>query len=356
MKNSLIKNSSKPKGGSVGRRFTRRNALKGGLALGAGLTASRFGIIGRAAAAPVTMRFGSDSPIGAPHSRSAVVLKELVESRSAGRIQVEIFPDGQLGSGGAMSNSVKTGSLDAVVVDVGNISTAVPEADVFSLPFLFKDTEQVLRFANGPVGARMKPKINEAFGCEVLGFSTDGARHLFNGKRPIRTPDDIAGLKIGVGPSRIQRDAILALGAIPTVLQINAVYTALQTGLIDGTDKSLADMIALKLFQVTKYMTVTNHFSIVGVMMVSKRFIDKLGAEDREIVRSAGQPAVDAQLEVVLKSEKSNVAFIQERGIQVFAMENPKVFSDRMQVVYKDAADRIGADIVEQARRFAESA
>jgi TRAP-type C4-dicarboxylate transport system substrate-binding protein len=90
-------------------------------------------------------------------------------------------------SGGAMSNSVKTGSLDAVVVDVGHVSTAVPEADVFSLPFLFKDTEQVLRFADGPVGARMKPKINEAFGCEVLGFSTDGSRHLFNGRRPIRT-------------------------------------------------------------------------------------------------------------------------------------------------------------------------
>ena len=134
------------------------------------------------------------------------------------------------------------------------------------------------------------------------------------------------------------------------------MYTALQTGLIDGTDKSLADMIGLKLFQVTKYMTVTNHFSIVGMMMVSKRFIDKLSAEDREIVRAAGQPAVDAQLEAVLKSEKDNVGFIQEKGVQVFAMENPKVFSDRMQVVYKDAADRIGADMVEQARRFAESA
>jgi TRAP-type C4-dicarboxylate transport system substrate-binding protein len=137
-------------------------------------------------------------------------------------------------------------------------------------------------------------------------------------------------------------------------LEINAVYTALQTGLIDGTDKSLADMIGLKLFQVTKYMTITNHFSIVGVMMVSKRFIDKLNPEDREVVRAAGQPAVDAQLEAVLQSEKSNFAFIHEKGIQVFAMENPKAFSDKMQVVYRDAADRIGAEIVEQARQFAE--
>jgi tripartite ATP-independent transporter DctP family solute receptor len=348
-----IKAQAKTNGETSGRLFTRRNALTAGLTLGAGLTAGTFGIIGRACAAPVVMRFGSDSPIGAPHTRSAVALKELVESRSSGRIQVTIFPDGQLGCGGAMSNSVKTGSLDAVVVDVGHISTAVPEADVFSLPFLYRDTQQVLRFANGPVGARLKPKTEEAFGCEVLGFTTDGSRNLWNGKRPIRTPADIVGLKIGVGLSRIQRDAILAFGGIPTALEINAVYTALQTGLIDGTDKTTADVIGLKLYQVTKYVTLTNHFSIIGVLMVSKKFMDKLSPEDKAIVRAAGQPAIDAQVEEVLKSEKNSLAFVKEKGIQVFAMENPKAFSDKMEIVYKDAADRIGADLVEQARNFA---
>jgi tripartite ATP-independent transporter DctP family solute receptor len=340
-------------GPSSGGLFTRRNALKGALALGAGLIAGTSGSLRRAYAAPVRLRFGSDSPIGAPHTKSAVVMKELLETRTSGRIEVVIFPDGQLGSGGAMLNSVKTGSLDAVVVDTGHISTAVPEADVFSLPFLYRDTEQVLRFANGPAGARLKPKIDEAFGGEVLGFSTDGSRHLFNGKRPIRTPSDISGLKIGVGPSKIQRDTILAFGGIPTALEINAVYTALQTGLIDGTDKSLADMIGLKLYQVTKYMTLTHHFSIVGVMIVSKKFMDKLDPEDQAIVRAAGKSGVDAQVATVLNTEKTNLAFVQERGIQVFQMENPKAFSDRMEVVYRDAAERIGADIVEQARKFA---
>ncbi len=353
MKDKWIKGLAEPKGRLSGRPLTRRNALRGSLAFAAGLTTGAFGIIGRASAAPVTMRFGSDSPIGAPHTRSAVVLKELVETQTSGRIEVLIYPDGQLGSGGAMSNSVKTGSLDAVVVDVGNISTAVPEADVFSLPFLYRDTVQVLRFANGPLGARLKPKIDEAFGCEALGFSTDGSRHLFNGKHPIKTPADVAGLKIGVGPSKIQRDTVLALGGIPTPLQINVVYSALQSGLIDGTDKTLADLIGLKLYQVTKYMTLTNHFSIIGALIVSKRFMDKISPEDREIVRAAGKSAVDAQAEEVLKNEKTDLALVQEKGIQVSAMEDPGAFSDKMGAVYKDAADRIGADLVEQARKFA---
>ncbi len=231
---------------SVGGPFTRRSILKGGLGVGAGLADWTFGIIGKAAAAPITMRFGSDSPIGAPHTKSALVMKELLESRTSGRIEVVIFPDSQLGPNGVMTNSVKAGTLDAVVTDASFLSTAVPEVDVFNLPFLYKDVEQVLDFANGPVGAVLKPKINEAFACEVLGFATDGSRNLWNSRRPVRTPADITGLKISVQPSKIQRDAILAFGGIPTVIEFNALYTSVQTGLIDGGSTSPAGLINLE--------------------------------------------------------------------------------------------------------------
>jgi tripartite ATP-independent transporter DctP family solute receptor len=299
------------------------------------------------------LRFGSDSPIGAAHTKSAVVLKELVESRTSGRVQVAIFPDGQLGGGGAMLNSVKSGGLDGLVVDMGHFSVAVPEADVFGLPFLYKGTEQVLQFANGPVGERLKPRMNEAFGCEVLGWASDGAANLFDGRRPIRTPADMVGLKMGTGSSRILRDIILALGAIPTILDMTAMYTSLQTGLIDGNQMNLADMVGFKLYQVTKYLTITNHFSQCAALVVSRKFMDKLDPRDQAIVREAGRPAAAAQLEDILKSEQSELAFVQEKGIQVFSMEDPKAFSDKMEVVYKNAADRIGADLIQKARAFA---
>src|SRR5215475_9468447 len=175
------------------RRLTRRSALKSGFVLGAGVSFGTFAIIGRASAA-VTMRFGSDSPMAAPHTKSAVVMKELVERDTSGRVQVAIYPDGQLGGNGPMMNSIKTGSLDAVMADMSHVSAAVPETDVFNLPFLYRDVAQVLRFAEGPVGTRLLPKINEAFGCEVVGFSSDGSRNLSNNKRPVRTPADMVGL------------------------------------------------------------------------------------------------------------------------------------------------------------------
>lgn len=353
MSNKQSKSQAGKKGVASRRAFTRRDTLKSGLAAGAGLAFGVFGIIGKASAAPVSMRFGSDSPMGAPHTKSAVVFKELVEKRTSGRVQVTIFPDSQLGSNQTMTNAVKAGTLDGVVTDVSHLSAAVAELDVFNLPFLYKDTDHVLRFANSPVGARLKPKVDEAFACELLGFASDGSRNLWNGKRPIRTPADVSGLKFGVQASKIQRDTILAFGGIPTVVGLKDLYTALQTGLVDGSDKTMADILQIKLYQVTKYLTLTNHYSIVSAMIVSRKFMDKLEPKDREVVREAAKPAVLAQVEAILASEKETIAFLtQKGGMQVIPMENPKAFSDKLDSVYKEASARIGADLVDQARRF----
>jgi TRAP-type C4-dicarboxylate transport system substrate-binding protein len=132
----------------------------------------------------------------------------------------------------------------------------------------------------------------------------------------------------------------------------NALYTALQTGLVDGSDKAFADMIEIKFYQVTKYLTLTRHYSIVNTLIVSKKFMDKLSPQDQAVVRAAGKPAVEAQVSEILKGEKTAIVFLQEKGIQIFNMEDPKAFSAKMDSVYKDAAERIGADLIAQARNF----
>jgi tripartite ATP-independent transporter DctP family solute receptor len=307
---------------------------------------------GAAKADTVTMRFGSDSPISAPHTKSALVFKELVGRRTSGRIQVTIFPDGQLGDAGAMLNSVKTASLDAVVVDVGHISTAVPEADVVSLPFLFKSIEEGVAFMYSPAGLRLWPKINKAFACEVLGWAADGSNNFLTKKRPIRTPADVVGLRFGVSASAVQRDTILALGAIPTVLGLHARYTALQTGLVDGIAAAPIDIVQFRYYQVTKYLSLTRHYSVPNALVVSKKFMDKLSPQDQGIVRAAAKLAADAQVAAVLSAERTDLAFLQAHGIQIIQVENLKPFADKMEVVYKEQAPRIGPDIIEAARKF----
>jgi tripartite ATP-independent transporter DctP family solute receptor len=333
--------------------ITRRSALKGGLALSAGLAVGFFGIIGRASAAPITMRFGSDSPIGAPHTKSALVMKELVESRTSGRVQVTIFPDAQLGGNTAMTNSIKAGTLDAVVPAVSIISPAVPEIDVFSLPFLYQDALEALRVANGPFGAKLAPKVNAAFDCEVLGFTTDGVTELYTKAHPVKRPEEMVGLKVGVSTSKIQRDTMLAFGAIPTVLDIAANYTSLQTGLINSTAKSRPDVIELKIYQVVKYLTLANFYSMPNLLLVSKKFLDKLTPQDRDVVREAGLPACEAQRDAALASAGEALDYLKAHGIETVEVEDLQAFRKKVDGVYKDTGDRIGTEIVAEARKLA---
>jgi len=343
------------KGSSSARALTRRSTLKGGLALGAGFTLGTFAIIGKASAAPISFRFGSDSPIGAPHTKSAVVMKELVEKGTEGRVEVTIFPDSQLGGGQAMANAVKSGTLDAVVTAVSVLAPAVPEVDVYCLPLLYKDSDEVLRIASSPFGAKLTPKMNDAFGCEVVGYTTDGSTEMWGRKRAIRTPKDIVGLKMGVSTSRIQRDTMLAFGAIPTVLHIDDQYTSLQTGLVDGTSMTRPDVVELKIYQVTKYVTLTNLYSMPNMLMVSKKFLEKLTPADQDVVRAAGKPSCDAQKDAVLDLEKSALDFPKGKGIVLVPVEDMKAWRDKVDVVYKQAGDRLGADLIAGARKLASS-
>jgi TRAP-type transport system periplasmic protein len=334
-------------------RISRRDALKGA-ALGATAVVGSAFSIGRAKADIITMRVGSDSPIDAPHTLSAVRLKEGVEKLTDGRIKVEIFPNSQLGDNAAMSTSVKSGVLDAVMTDVANLAISVPSADVFNLPFLFKETPQVLRAANGGIGEKLKPRLEAAFNCEVVGWATDGSRNMWNGRRPIRRPEDMQGLKMrGQSSSRILRDTYLALGAIPTPLAFAETYTGLQTGVLDGGDMPAIDMLELKLYQVTKYLTLTHHFSIVGVFIVGKKFLSRLSSSDQQIVRDSGKIGADAQVKAILAGEASAIEELKMRGMQVFAMEDRNAFVAKVQPVLAEATARVGADMMVLARAAA---
>jgi TRAP-type transport system periplasmic protein len=342
-------------GGSSGRLITRRSTLKGGLALGAGATLGTFSIIGKASAAPIAFRFGSDSPITAPHTKSCIVMKELVEKGTEGRVEVTIFPDGQLGGGTAMANAVKSGTLDAVVTATSILSPAVPEVDVYCLPLLYKDSDEILRIANSPFGQKLTPKMNEAWGCEVVGYTTDGSTEMWHRKKAIKTPKDLVGQKMGVSTSKIQRDTMLAFGAVPTVTGIDDYYTSLQTGVIDGCSMTRPDVVELKVYQVTKFVTLTNLYSMPNMLMVSKKFLDKLTPHDQDVVRAAGQPSCDAQKDAVIALEKSALGFLKGKGIELVPIEDMKAWREKVEVVYKQAADRLGENLVAEARKLASS-
>ncbi len=333
--------------------ISRRDALKG-VAVGAAAMAGSVLGAGAVKADTITMRLGSDSPIDAPHSLSVVRLKEGVEKLTEGRIKVEIFPNSQLGDSTAMTTSVKSGTLDGVVTAAANLALAVPSADVLNLPFLFKDALQELNAANGELGAKLKPRLEASFNCEVVAWATDGSRNMWNGKRPIRRPEDMQGLKMrGAAASKILRDTYLALGAIPTPLAYGETYTGLQTGVLDGGDMPVIDMLEFKLYQVTKYLTLTRHFSPPVAFIVSKRFLGRLSPADQQIVRDSAKIGADEHVKTVFAKEAAALEELKARGMQVFEMDDRNAFVAKVQPVLAEATARVGADMMELARATA---
>jgi tripartite ATP-independent transporter DctP family solute receptor len=336
----------------TGRLISRRETLKLGLLTTSGASAVLlFGIRRPARAAAVEMKLGSDSPAGHPFNIGLEAMKKEIEAKSQGRIAATIYPDAQLGGEEAMTSGLKIGSVDALFASTGVLSSSVPELGIFDLPFLFRDLDQMLRAASGPIGARYKARIESSVGAELIGWGATGSRNMWNSKRAIRAPQDVKGLKMRTQSSRIQQDTYIAFGALPTVVPFVEVYTALQTGVVDGADIGISDIIPLKFYQVMKHMTMTRHFFLNNPFLISARFLQKLSKEDQEIVREAGRKAVAAEIQADKQIEQSGIAELRQKGIQIIEPEDRAAFIKIAEPVQAKHADRLGGPELLKAAR-----
>jgi TRAP-type C4-dicarboxylate transport system substrate-binding protein len=164
------------------------------------------------------------------------------------------------------------------------------------------------------------------------------------------------GLKIRIASSStILRDTYLALGAIPTPLAFSETYTGLESGVIDGGDMGVFDMLAFKVYQVAKFLTLTRQFSVVNPLIVGKHFMTRINAADRQVVREAGKLGADAQVRAVLTGELTALNQLKAKGVQVFEPKDRNAFVAKVQPVFVKATSRVGADIMKLAQVAAAS-
>ena len=338
----------------AGHLISRREAIKLGIMTTSGVSAVQlFGARRPARAAAVEMKLGSDSPAGHPFNIGLEVMEKEIEAKTQGRVVATIFPDAQLGGEEAMTSGLKIGSMDALFASTGVLSSSVPELGIFDLPFLFRDLDQMLRASSGPIGAKYKTKIETAVGAELIGWGATGSRNMWNSKRAIRTPQDVKGLKMRTQASRVQQDTYIAFGGLPTVVPYVETYTALQTGVVDGADIGISDILALKFYQVMKHMTMTRHFFLSNPFLISTRFLQKLSKEDQEIVREAGRKAVAAELQADKQIEQSGIAELRQKGIQIIEPQDRAAFIQIAEPVQAKHADRLGGPALLKAAREA---
>ena len=287
------------------------------------------------------LKIGHDSHVTHPYQKAMEKFKEVLETETRNAVEVQIFPNAQLGDEAQMFEGIRLGTIDAAAASTANISGFVPEVDVFSLPFVFRDLSHMYRVADGPIGQRIAKSIEAKTSSIVLGWWTAGLRTTWNSKRPVHTPADLKGLKMRVMSSPIMLDTFNALGAQATPIPFSELYTSLRQGVVDGADNDVVDIMSEKFFEVTKYVSLTNHFVATVVFAFSKRRFERLSPDIQQAIIKAGQAALPVQRAAQEALADTSLAEIKQRGLQVITVEQ-KPFRDAVQRVYAKYADRIG--------------
>ncbi|MFZ0448704.1 MAG: TRAP transporter substrate-binding protein [Desulfatiglandaceae bacterium] len=303
------------------------------------LTAALFIFFAGNAAAVTKIKLGLVTKPGSAQNIAAEKFKELVEKRSNGGINVQIFHSGSLGNETEILQQVQMNSIQMAVVTGGPFDTFDPMVRVISYPFLFKDYSQVDRVLDGPLGAEVLKSL-ESSGFKGLCFSENGFRNLTNNRRPVKTPADLKGLKIRVMASAIQKAIWQALGANPTPMPW-PIYTELEQGVIDGQENPLWVMEVYKFYEIQKYMTLTRHVYSYHIDVASLNWWNTLDANTQKMIQKAMYDAAVFQREDNRSKNAARLKFLKEKGMIV--EEHPDVAAFRAKVaglqnieLYKD--------------------
>ncbi|CAN7263687.1 TRAP transporter substrate-binding protein [Mesorhizobium sp. LjRoot246] len=317
------------------------------------LTAATFAfgslLVGIANAETV-LRSADTHPDGYPTVDAVKYMGELIKERTKGAYSVEVYHSAQLGEEKDTIEQTQAGVLDLNRVSMGPFNGIVPETAVPSLPYIFRSVEHMRHVMDGPIGEQIL-KAFEAHNLVGLAFYDSGARSFYNTKKDITSMADMKGMKFRVIQSDVFVDMVNALGANATPMAYGEVYSALQTGVIDGAENNWPSFESAKHFEVAKHYTLDQHQIVPEVLVMSKASWDKLTPEDQAIVRQAAKDSVVKMRELWDAQEKKSRDIVEKAGVKVSEIDKQPLI-DAMKPVYdkylstpelKDLAARIQA-------------
>lgn len=242
---------------------------------------------------------------------------ETVEAMGKGRIDVEVYPSGTLGDLRENMESVRMGVLEATTPSEGPVSIWYPEIQVITIPYIFQNAAVAWEVMDGPFGQKLfDGMIEQGFRTVAVG-ENGGFRIWGNNVRPIRTPADMEGLKIRTMEIPAHQEMVRALGASPTAVPWMEVYTALQTGVVDGAELPTVGSLQQNLHEVLEYITVDNHVYSLSFIIVSERWFQQLPPDLQQAVLTAGRIATVTSRGLVQVSVNDVLAHFADNGIEV---------------------------------------
>lgn len=301
----------------------------------------------------VTFKLGHVTQVSHPYHKAALAFKEKVEKKSNGRIKIEIYPARQLGGDRDMLEQIQNGSLDMGLISSAVFSGFTPILDGLQLPFLMENYD-VLDKAVKTEEAKALLKGLERINVKGLAFYDAGFRHFTTVDHPINKPEDLKGLKLRVVESPLMLDIFNTLGASPTPMPYGEIYSALQSGVIDGLEMDLSAIWAEKHYEVAKYVSLSSHFSFPTVNIMNLDKWNSLSEEDQRIFKEAAWETIDENHNLLRSIDQECLNKIKEKGINVHEIDDLTPFKEATLSVYEKymAKDPLIKDFVEKVEEI----
>jgi tripartite ATP-independent transporter DctP family solute receptor len=301
-----------------------------GWIMGAALTLALLPGAQTAAANPVKLRISTPAVESDWHAKMLPVFRDELAKRAPGAFDVEIHLNGTLFKQGTEPAAMQRGNLEMALISAQDISKQIPEWSIFTAGYLIRDAEHQAKVFGGDIGKEMFKLVEDKMSIKILGVGYLGTRQLnLRGEKEIKTPADLAGTKLRMPGSDTWLFLGKALGANPLPVAFGEIYTALQTGAIDGQDNPLPTDKAAKFYEVTKQIVLTSHLTDGVFVALAGSTWNKLDEKQKAAVTEAAQAAIAYNNQNRLKEEADLIAFFKEQGLKVY---KPDVDAFRAQV------------------------
>jgi len=298
---------------------------------------------------PIVIKFSHVVAADTPKGKAVDYFKKLVEERSKRQIQVQVYPNSQLYKDQEELEALQLGAVQMLAPSLGKFGPmGFKEFDVFNLPYIFDNSKDVERVTNGKIGQELLKKL-ETRGITGLAYWDNGF-FVMTANKALRKPEDYKGLKMRVQSSKVSEAEVRALGAVPQVVAFSEVYQALQTGIVDGADfPTMTNLYTQKVYEVQKFVTLSDHSYLGYAVIVNKKFWDGLPADLRTVVGDAMKEATAYNNKIVKQDTDDAIAKVKATGktqIITLTPDEKKAMKKAMVKVHKDLGDRIGKDLI----------
>ncbi|MCR9256335.1 MAG: TRAP transporter substrate-binding protein [Alphaproteobacteria bacterium] len=304
-----------------------------------------------AQAEPLSLKFGHVGAPGSLFEASVNAFASCANDKLAGKAEVQTFGSSQLGKDKELMQKLKLGQI-TFSLPSSVMSSVSDEFGVFEMPYIIKDRAHMRR-----VQAELMPtfqKAANAKGYRIIGLFENGFRHITNNTRPINTPEDLAGVKLRTPKGAWRVKMFKLYGANPTPMAFSEVFTALQTGVIDGQENPYAQIASAKFQEVQKYLSITGHVYTPAYVLVSEKHFAKLPADVQAGLEECGGSTQDFVYEHAAKLEKELLDVIKSAGVEVNNADND-AFIAASKPIYDEFASSVdgGQDLIDTVQRLA---